>query len=502
MSKHLINPISDISPEQAANELIKVQKIITNSANNEISNICIGEAHDWGAQMKRLEVGISSGHNLIGKNRENLAEIINVLATVERTIDALGWLSKQYPGSIVNICHPSTSDNTDDTDIVLNDKMGNIIALCEVTDIVKKVANQNNKEIKSIEKLGWTAASPVDEIDRYIVTSPEHESALISAGRKWEEKNYRYCRFYTCGTTMMLKIVSSGVVLHAKNKVVPDADIYHHSTKAGNQGDLVKHFSLVTLLHHMSIDHEGWNYIDVHSGEADYQIPPDSSSILAGVGNFEAILREHGSEHSSFTYFYNFMGLGCMREQNFYPGSSRIVQKMMASRQIREYHFVLCDVDPGGYVCQSLRKSYEKEVAEKQIVVIHGDGYREAKQKVGMDFMLIDPPEIRSDGGKEFITLIEYCISQDISFLSWNPLVGNDTGDGMSPECQNVVEAAYRHSIPMFTVRWTDEWTEAMCGCQLMIQGKGAEDVVQQCLQLVVMMGWQHTVINTDTVAL
>ena len=80
--------------------------------------------------------------------------------------------------------------------------------MCEVTDVVNSNAGQNNKEKKSIMKLGCINEVPQDDIDRYIVTSIEYGDALASERRKWDEKFYRYQNYPTQFSTRILKVIS------------------------------------------------------------------------------------------------------------------------------------------------------------------------------------------------------------------------------------------------------------------------------------------------------
>ncbi|PKF63547.1 hypothetical protein CW745_01465 [Psychromonas sp. psych-6C06] len=72
--------------------------------------------------MKRLSIDLTSLSNpLITKGSEKFVELINIIATIERTLDTLKWAQEHFPLLLVDQCHPSTSDDSEGNDIVLID---------------------------------------------------------------------------------------------------------------------------------------------------------------------------------------------------------------------------------------------------------------------------------------------------------------------------------------------------------------------------------------------
>ena len=121
--------------------------------------------------MKRLEIDVPFGEGLVGKSEEKYVEVINILATAERTVSALKWLGNEFPGSLVQECHASTSDGKEGNDIVLVNLEGAVSVRCEVCDVVASKAGQNGKEKKDLKNLGCTLSVPDDNIRRFIATS-------------------------------------------------------------------------------------------------------------------------------------------------------------------------------------------------------------------------------------------------------------------------------------------------------------------------------------------
>jgi len=188
---HLIETIYGVSMNEAINLLdITHSSIVTSVIKNQAK--LATENQSWGIVMKRLEIDLCAGEGLVGKSSEKYVEVINILATVERTIAALKWFENKFVHTTVRECHPSTSDNAEGNDIVLVDSKENIIIRCEVCDVVSSTAGQNGKEKKDINNLGCAEGMPEDDVRRFIATSSEFASALVSEKRKWKDLPYRY----------------------------------------------------------------------------------------------------------------------------------------------------------------------------------------------------------------------------------------------------------------------------------------------------------------------
>ena len=171
-------------------------------------NLDFGQS-SWGICIKRLEVKLPQGEFLVGKSSEKFVELINILATSERTLSALHWFSKHYGNSIVRECHASTSDDKDGNDIVLVDRQTNrVLVRCEVTDVASSSPSQNNKEKKDLTNLGCLEYVPSDGVDRFIATSSEFGRALANPKRKWHLMHFQYEIIYTnySDQTALLKI--------------------------------------------------------------------------------------------------------------------------------------------------------------------------------------------------------------------------------------------------------------------------------------------------------
>jgi hypothetical protein len=204
---HLIEPIRNSNFPEAIAVLEKSHALIVQAVKSAQLSMT-GDDSILGGQYKRLEIPLPYGEAQVGKSSEKFVEIINILATAERTISALVWLSNKYPNALVRECHPSTSDETTGSDIVLIARDNSVLVRCEVTDVVSSNAAQNGKEKKDLKNLGCATRVPDDGVARFIATSEEFAQALSSPKRKWSAMHYRYKRhdIGLSDNTMMLEI--------------------------------------------------------------------------------------------------------------------------------------------------------------------------------------------------------------------------------------------------------------------------------------------------------
>lgn len=91
-----------------------------------------------------------------GRAEERLGELINILATVARTVDALDHLAASVGGTVVK-CNPSTSDHGHDIEVVADERQ----VVVEVSDVAGN-GNANSKMTNDLTTL--LAASPDAEL--------------------------------------------------------------------------------------------------------------------------------------------------------------------------------------------------------------------------------------------------------------------------------------------------------------------------------------------------
>ena len=102
-----------------------------------------------GLKRARVTLPVPTGlkHFVCAEREERLGELLNILATVQRTVDALGYLARE-PGTMVRSCNPSTSNEGHDIEVYRNNRL----TLVEVSDVAGK-GNANGKMVKDLDTL-------------------------------------------------------------------------------------------------------------------------------------------------------------------------------------------------------------------------------------------------------------------------------------------------------------------------------------------------------------
>jgi len=149
--------------------------------------------------MKRMHVGLEADARpaAVRKDAERFGEVVNIVATLERLVAALGWFERhpEFSSLRVKECHPSTSSAKGSNDLMLEDATGAVVVRCEVCDVASDSAGSNGKERKDIASLGCTDGVPTDGVRRFLCTSSEFARAIQSPKRKWADRLYRYREF-------------------------------------------------------------------------------------------------------------------------------------------------------------------------------------------------------------------------------------------------------------------------------------------------------------------
>ena len=259
---------------------------------------------------------------------------------------------------------------------------------------------------------------------------------------------------------------------------------YNHINKIGNQGDLIKHFVLTTLIKHSSFQSRPVNILETHAGFADYQLEKNDS-WKQGIGRFVQRYASATARTDEINYFYQLLNLADIKTHQYYPGSSRIIETCLIDHQITPFNLYLCDHLPQVY--QHLQQAYTNQ---PHIHIYCDDGYAKAKLINSLDLVFIDPPNIEQQYD-DYIDLIEYLYQNNIAFVSWNPLHGNKQTQRPSQINQAITTMANSSVIPLISVLWQQTFTEKMCGCQMLVAPQIAENIQNHCQALIDLMQWK-----------
>ncbi len=255
---------------------------------------------------------------------------------------------------------------------------------------------------------------------------------------------------------------------------------YDHQTKAGNQGDVVKHPALVAALHGLLVEHEGvFRYADSFAGRWDNALSASGAWKL-GIGRFGE--RWTGGNPDIQLWFDQWVA----EAGAVYPGSTKLATRVLASRghsQIRAHEIV-------PQYAAGLRAAL-------------GDAAVFTHSATAADWaswmpnlLFIDPPGLRSEKYPIYPTIEALLASAgDVpNVLMWLPMV-SDPGRGgpIVPLDDNTVEAwetSLRWGLRVLAVRWHNG--ERLSGCLLAYRftsGKVAERVENAVRAVVTTMG-------------
>lgn len=105
---------------------------------------------------------------------------------------------------------------------------------------------------------------------------------------------------------------------------------YRHSFHVGNHGDVLKHWSLVTMLEHLNQKEKPYWYIDTHSGAARYDLRSQQSRMhKEHEGGWLRLLQQPALPESLARYVDLELAEQSKEAPDYYLGSPAIAQAMM-----------------------------------------------------------------------------------------------------------------------------------------------------------------------------
>jgi len=188
---------------------------------------------------------------------------------------------------------------------------------------------------------------------------------------------------------------------------------YDHARKAGNKGDVWKHFTLVTVVDHL-VAADGFRYIDTHSGAPSYELG-QTGEWKRGIGKLLddcGPLRSHGYLEVSSKFVKN----------RVYPSGWLFVVERVSSRCP---HVEIVLSDTADAVAAKYKESPPPGTpANVAVCFSKQDGFRRVDSVTKADLVLIDPP-FSPNAGADWRRVRLACLSlieRNIPFLAWYPI--------------------------------------------------------------------------------
>jgi 23S rRNA A2030 N6-methylase RlmJ len=187
---------------------------------------------------------------------------------------------------------------------------------------------------------------------------------------------------------------------------------YDHGRKAGNKGDVWKHFALISVVDGLAVG-QSFRYIDLHSGAPSYQLG-ESGEWKRGIA---AVLNSRGSlgSHGYLEVASKFA------EKGTYLSSWRFVVERLAARCP---HLDVVLTDTADAVAARYERSLSGLPPNTSVRFEQSDGFRSIEFLAKADLVLIDPP-FNPDAASEWRQTRVACASllgRRIPFLAWYPL--------------------------------------------------------------------------------
>lgn len=208
-----------------------------------------------------------------------------------------------------------------------------------------------------------------------------------------------------------------------------------------------------------------------------------SGNWKQGIGQFINRYSATSSSDTDFDDFYHLLTDVSGHMKFEYPGSTTLVTRLLGECCPDGYTAFLCDTNTD--ICKALIHFNRNN---PHVQVFNENGYARARTVMPLDLIFIDPPDV-DEQLDDYLGLIEYCVSREQAFISWNSLHGNPDHSGPSHSSTLITSFALRNQIPLFEASWQD-WTPRMCGCQMLLHVPNGDSLKQSARQLARLMNW------------
>jgi 23S rRNA A2030 N6-methylase RlmJ len=218
---------------------------------------------------------------------------------------------------------------------------------------------------------------------------------------------------------------------------------YDHQTKAGNNGDVVKHPALVATLNGLLAEHQGvFRYADTFAGRWENDLGK-SDAWRKGIGQF-AERWDGGNPDIEF-----WRAQWTSDPSGFYPGSTKLAKEILSQRGSCEIRAFEIEKD----YAEGLRRELGNEAVFKQ------SASASDWERWTPDLLFIDPPGLKSEEDADSPSpesLLQSAEGANI-VLMWLPMIaGTNKGCDLGSINNTVDElrAAFGEGFQLLAVCW------------------------------------------------
>ncbi|MEK8049030.1 23S rRNA (adenine(2030)-N(6))-methyltransferase RlmJ [Ideonella sp. DXS22W] len=217
---------------------------------------------------------------------------------------------------------------------------------------------------------------------------------------------------------------------------------YRHAFHAGNHADVLKHATLLAVLHHMNQKDKTWRLVDTHAGAGAYALhAPQAQKHAEYQRGVARVLEGKRLPPLLADYVAQVRAFNPPGELQFYPGSPKLTRAMMRPQdQLRLFELHPTDHD-------LLAQAF---AGDRQVAVSKSDGFAGIKGQLPptsrRGVLLIDPSyEIKTDYAavvaacRDALTRFAECV-----ILVWYPQLTLRDSAQLAPRLRTVAEAQAR----------------------------------------------------------
>jgi 23S rRNA A2030 N6-methylase RlmJ len=250
---------------------------------------------------------------------------------------------------------------------------------------------------------------------------------------------------------------------------------YDHSTKIGNQGDVVKHAVLAAVVDWLLQDRgKPFTYVETHTGRAEYTLPTEGE-WQTGIGELQK--RVLGAAPGPLTPYLEHTLVTEVIATQKYPGSSGLVLRMLRAEEA-PFRFTLYETDPSA--ASDLVRFYH---SWPEVTVIQSDGLQGILGVTEASLVLLDPPD--PGQGKKIKAVMAHLSNQEIPFLCWIPWDNRLLGEAAA-----IYRDVERYSP--IRVKWDRRAEAGFVGSQIIVSPPDLYPIAHGAVSAVCKsMGWE-----------
>lgn len=213
---------------------------------------------------------------------------------------------------------------------------------------------------------------------------------------------------------------------------------YDHAEKAGNAGDVWKHFILLAVTEAMvrkrslSAKSEPFVYVDTHAAKGQYLLPL-KGDWQSGLGE----IRPHLQQHPEWPYFRLLS-----RFDKVYPGSWHLIGSYLHEQKVP---FELHLAENRQTVKEELDDIARSLPFASQVISYFQNGFELPSRVPNVDLLLVDPPYGADSTDWDEVVRMLPELQRAASFLVWYPIANKR----FKPD-----DLIRRMSMPSFEIHW------------------------------------------------